>query len=452
MDIYEEVVSIPWALRSKSPIVEMEKAVQALESGGFVPIRCAVVAMAGKTWEIEVGCLKRKFALRSKLNDSIFRFSRRRSANASDFNVVVVVPTGIGAEIGGHAGDSTPVARLVGEVCDVLITHPNVVNASDLNEMPSNALYVEGSVLSRFLMGTIGLEPVRSNRVLVIIEEHPDEYFVSSAINTVEAARATYGFQCNEVVRLAPSFIMDGMYTKSGRAGGIVRKLEYLFNSLEERRGSYDAVAITSVVNVPDGMHCEYFRSKGKMVNPWGGVEALLTHAVSSCFDVPSAHAPMMENRELMNTEFGVVDPRMAAEAISLSFLQCALKGLYRAPRIVVEDEEMKEQGILTVRDVACVILPDKCVGLATLAALEQGIHVIAVRENDNLMRNRLRILPWAPGQLYIANNYLEAVGMLACIKAGINPTAVQRPMRRTTVQKIDLSMTTWDLQNARSE
>ena len=51
-----------------------------------------------------------------------------------------------------------PVTRLrsrssLASVCDTLITHPNVVNASDLNEMPANGLYVEGSLLSRFLLG-----------------------------------------------------------------------------------------------------------------------------------------------------------------------------------------------------------------------------------------------------------------------------------------------------------
>ena len=57
-------------------------------------------------------------------------------------NVVMLVPTGIGCEIGGHAGDAGPAARLLATVCDRLILHPNVVNGSDLNEMPENALYV----------------------------------------------------------------------------------------------------------------------------------------------------------------------------------------------------------------------------------------------------------------------------------------------------------------------
>jgi len=40
-------------------------------------------------------------------------------------NVVFIVPTGIGAEIGGHAGDATPSAKLIASLCDRLFIHPN---------------------------------------------------------------------------------------------------------------------------------------------------------------------------------------------------------------------------------------------------------------------------------------------------------------------------------------
>ena len=86
---------------------------------------------------------------------------------------MLVVPTGIDADIGGHAGDAGPAARLLAAASDRLITHPNVVNGADINEMPENTLYVEGSVLTRLMMGTAGLAPVRANRVLPLIQEHP---------------------------------------------------------------------------------------------------------------------------------------------------------------------------------------------------------------------------------------------------------------------------------------
>ena len=368
--------------------------------------------------------------------DSIFRFERRRVENTSRFNAVLVVPTGIGAEIGGHAGDATPVAGLLASACDTLVTHPNVVNASDVIDLPHNALYVEGSVLSRLLMGTVGLQPVRGNRVLVVVDAHPDDLFTHAAVNAVSAARASYGLFGGEVVELGARLVMDSRFTSTGRATGRVDGLGPLLRVLDERQGTYDAVALSSVIDVPASYHTEYFERAGEMVNPWGGVEALLTHALSTLYDVPSAHSPMMESQEIANMDPGVVDPRMAAEAVSLTFLQCILKGLQKSPRIVTDAEAMRHHSVLSASDVSCLVIPDGCIGLPTLAALSQGIPVIAVRENRNLMRNDLSALPWSPGQLYTVQNYWEASGVMSALKAGIDPQAVRRPISPTKVDK----------------
>ncbi len=64
------------------------------------------------------------------------------------------------------------------------------------------------------------------------------------------------------------------------------------------------------------------------MVNPWGGVEAIFTHALSLLYGMPTAHSPMIESEEIESIDPGIVDPRMAAEAVSLTFLQSILKGL----------------------------------------------------------------------------------------------------------------------------
>ena len=133
--------------------------------------------------------------------------------------------------------------------------------------------------------------------------------------------------------------------------------------------------------------------------------------------------------------DLGLVEPRLAAEAVSFTFLQCMLKGLHRSPRIVRHPKHMGESGIFTASDVSCLVIPDKCVGLPTLAALEQGIPVIAVRENDNLMHNDLEVLPWATGQLHIVENYWEAVGVMSALKAGVVPGSLRRPLAPTPVE-----------------
>jgi hypothetical protein len=371
---------------------------------------------------------------------SIFQFVRRRVENSERFNAVLLVPTGIGAEIGGHAGDATPVAQLLAPICDNLITHPNVVNASDINEMTENTLYVEGSVICRLLMGTLGLQPVRSNRVLVLLNPHQDESFVYTAVNSVSAARASYGMRCAGTHIMDPPVRMKAEYTPSGIACGRVEGMGALLELLDRLRNEYDAVAIASPIDVPPSYHMEYFRSAGRMVNPWGGVEAMLTHAISLLHDVPSAHSPMLESQEIADEEPGLVDPRMAAEAISLGFLQCILKGLRSAPRIVSDPWAMHLPGLITANEVSCLIIPAGVLGLPTLAALEQGIPVIAVRENANLMRNDLAALPWAPGQYIPVENYWEAAGVLSALKAGIAPESVRRPLEATLVNGVPLT------------
>jgi hypothetical protein len=71
---------------------------------------------------------------------------------------------------------------------------------------------------------------------------------------------------------------------------------------------------------------------------------------------------------------------------------------------------------------------------LPTLAALEQGQPVIAVRENRNRMKNDLEKLPFGSGKLFIVDNYLEAAGMMTALKAGVAPSSVRRPLAETQV------------------
>ena len=160
--------------------------------------------------------------------------------------------------------------KLLASVCDTLITHPNVVNASDIIEIPDNALYVEGSVICRLLMGTAGLQPTRANRLLVLMDAHKEPLFNSAVVNSVSGARASYGLQA-EVLKLEPPMHMAWQEAASGRAGGRVEGLDALLGALDSRPLDFDAVAITSVIDVPPHFHDDYFRLEGGMVNPWGG-------------------------------------------------------------------------------------------------------------------------------------------------------------------------------------
>ena len=435
LSVFEAECEVPSIAGHKNLLTHLRHVCEQHVSDRESVVRFVVTSTNSAGYRCEYGAV-RNSSKHDLENGSIFDFRPRLLENENHFNVVLLVPTGVGAEIGGHAGDAGPVARMFDEVSDTLVVHPNVVNASDLNEMPQNTLYVEGSVITRLLMGTAGLQQVRSNRVLVVIDAHEDGLFVNLAVNAVSGARAAYGLLCPEVVCLDPSVKLQAWHTRSGRAAGRVEDMENLCKLLDDRCGQYDAVAISSVIDVPPEFHETYFKARGDMVNPWGGVEAMLTHALSSKYNIPTAHSPMFESREIANMDPGIVDPRMAAEAVSATFLQCTLKGLQRSPRIITDPAVMSQPGVFTAEDISCLVIPDGCLGLPTLAALEQGVSVIAVHENRNLMQNDLSVLPWAPGQFHQVRNYWEAVGVIAAKRAGIDPLAVRRPLDETTVSK----------------
>jgi hypothetical protein len=224
----------------------------------------------------------------------------------------------------------------------------------------------------------------------------------------------------------------------SGRVTGRVERLGHLLDVLAEKRSAYDAIAlatrITPHIDTVE-LHRAYFGKGGP--NPWGGVEAVLTHLVSSVLDVPSAHAPTMSSEALRGENWGIVEPRKAMEIISTTYLFCVLKGLSKAPHVVVGPTGVYDPSILTAEDISALVIPDGCVGLPTLAAVEQGIPVIAVRNNTNLMRNDLRALPFAAGQLRYAQNYYEAAGILAAMKAGVAPATIARPMQPIRIERV---------------
>lgn len=451
MILSEKRIHIPRHRNDASMLGSIKDAILTKTPEGDIPIRVAITETSRDGYTCELGTLSGLEDSSIVSSSSIFDFQKRDFEHSDQFNAVLVVPTGIGAELGGHSGDGGPLARLIAGACDNLITHPNVVNAADINELPENGLYVEGSVISRLLMGSIGLQKVRSNRVMMIMDEHEYPFFHEAVVNSVSAARAGLGLNCPLVVKMKDQILMRALYAESGRAVGSIEFLERLFEVLQEYKGQFDAVALSSVIQVPSHFHNDYFQEEMyDMVNPWGGVEAMLTHAVSSLFNIPSAHSPMMSSREVMDMDVGIVDPRKSAEAVSTTYLHCILKGLHRSPRIISNPSIHNSHGLLTVADVSCLIIPEGCIGLPTLAALEQGIAVIAVK-NSNCMRNNLEELPFESDKFFIAENYIEAAGIMTALKEGVAIDTVRRPLPATRVVDKKLNLKNYESNESES-
>lgn len=330
---------------------------------------------------------------------------------------VMIVPTGIGAEIGGHAGDATSAAKLLASVCDTLILHPNVVNASDINEMPENSLYVDGFMLDEFLEGRIRLQPVRSNKVLVVTNPP----LRNDTVNAVSAARATLGLDAEILVLKAPLRMRARI--ENGRATGFVSGWQQLIEQVAEY--DFDALAITTPIDCEESAAKHYLQSGG--INPWGGVEAKASRLIARELGKPVAHAP--QESDTLKDWNAIVDPRMAAEMVSTCYLHCVLKGLQRAPRAVRHGDLARSLGI---DQVDCLVTPFGCWGPPHAACLERKIPAILVRENRTCFDAEL------PPEFTIAENYLEAAGLLACMKCGITPASVRRPLAATTVHGME--------------
>ena len=339
---------------------------------------------------------------------------------------VLIIPTGLQAEIGGHAGDANPVAKLFGECCDTLITHPNVVNASDINEMTDNTLYVEGSMLDMFLQGAVRLKPVTRNNILVAINSRDDLRTINDSINAVEASRVTLG--CNiDIIKLDTPLVMTADI-KDGLVDGTVVGWEQLCDQVRPYLSSrYDALAIHTKIDVSREIALNYYENGG--VNPWGRVEAIASKLIARTLRMPVAHAPKeaMSIEDQKHVFQRTCDPRIAPEVISGCFLHSVLKGLSRAPELVTDGTG------ISVKDVDFMVVPAKCWGDAHTACVDKNIRIIRVAEN-HVIGEFLSNHPYSKEFLIDVQNYWEAAGYVMALKAGIDPSFVRRPLQPTKI------------------
>jgi len=279
--------------------------------------------------------------------------------------------------------------------------------------MTENTLYVEGSMLDRFLEGKIELEEVKSNKILVVANSP----LTNDTINAVSAARATIGLDA-EIVALETPLAMSSRMENNIATGEVTGWGELIEQTKQYK---FDALAIHTPIEVEREVLINYYKNGG--LNPYGGVEAKASKLIANEINKPVAHAPLedvtIEDEELYYINDRVIDPRLAPEVISNCYLHSVLKGLFKAPRMGIG---------LSVQDVDFLITPINCVGRPHKACLERNIPIIAVKENKTCLNDAM------PDEFIIVENYLEAVGIVQAMKIGISPKSVRRPLAHTAV------------------
>lgn len=328
------------------------------------------------------------------------------------------MPTGIRAAIGGYAGDALPVARTLAQVCDRLITHPNVLNGAQLYWPLSNGFYVEGYGLDRFAAGEWGLKPVHQNRVGLVLDQGIEPALRLRHLQAAEATRATLGLSLTDYLITDAPLGVSLQTAASGATWGTVQNPDSLLRASERLICQAGAEAIAVVARFPDDSTSEALQKyrHGGGVDPLAGAEAVISHLVVRQFQVPCAHAPALSLLPLDPN----LNPRAAAEEMGYTFLPSVLVGLSRAPQFV---QDLTQPGLIQSRQVNAVVVPaTACGGSAILSFSQSQAQIIAVAENQTM----LQVTPQALGiNALQVDSYLEAIGVLVAQRAGISLEAL---------------------------
>ena len=342
------------------------------------------------------------------------------------YTVMLIVPTGIGASVGGYAGDALPVARAVSQVCDRLITHPNVMNGAQLYWNLPNVLYTEGYALDQFAAGNWNLRPVHQNKIGLLIDSGTEPDLITRQLQAANATKATLGLTLTDYV-LTDEPLNVGLKTAaSGATWGTVGNPDSLLRAADKLIHQAGATAIAVIARFPEDLvesdALQNYR-QGQGVDPLAGAEAVISHLIVRQFQIPCAHAPALMPLDLDAS----LSPKSSAEELGHTFLPCVLVGLSRAPQFV----KAGSLGHLTDLNRTCVdalILPESaCGGSALLHFSQTSTQIITVRENQT----RMQVPPSALGiTARSVESYLEAIGVLVASRAGISPDAISPTVR----------------------
>lgn len=286
-----------------------------------------------------------------------------------------IVPTGLGASIGGYAGDASFWARKFASKFQ-LIVNPNVVNAGCFSGITENMLYTEGYSIDEFFKNKLNLSPItKQNKIGVIFDKSIPQGILNVHINTINAVKTIYG--CDIIgyditdENCGVEFNVDSSKISTGSVKNISTILESGKRLLEK---GADALAI--VCRFEDDDFDDY--SNGIGVDPVGGVEAIISHYISRELKVPCAHSPAFDDITISQD---IVDARCSAEYITPTYLPCILLGLSQAPTLNFDNTG------LSINDLKFLVMPYNCLGsIPVFEALKRNINVYAIKENKTVL------------------------------------------------------------------
>ncbi len=290
--------------------------------------------------------------------------------------IALVVPTGIGASIGGFAGDASQTARMFAKDFNVIV-NPNVVNAACFSGITDNMLYVEGWSLTQFFKGNINLLPSEKNKIGIIFDKGISQGVLNVHINTINAVKTVYGVNITGYEITDEPCCVEFFNTSSGISSGSVINHKTLVEAGRKllAQGAQVLAVVCKFDEPPEDNYKE-----GEGVDIVGGVEAVISHYLTRELKVPVVHAPAFED---ITIKTDITDARAAAEYITPTFLPCLLVALDKAPLIFSEKVEHN----ICINDLQALIMPYNSLGSSiVLDAISKGIKVFAVKENKSVL------------------------------------------------------------------
>ncbi len=284
-----------------------------------------------------------------------------------------IVPTGIGAAVGGYAGDASVWARKFADVSR-LIVNPNVVNAGGFSGITDNMFYVEGYTLNSFFKGEINLKPSKNNKIGIVFDKSIPQEVLNIHMNTMNAVKTVYGVDVIAYDITTEEVGVEFFMTDFGTSVGKVKNIETLKSSAKKllAQGA-NAIALVCMFDDPEDDNPDYANGSG--ADPVGGVEAILSHYISKELKVPCAHSPAFADYSISSD---IVNPKAASEYITPTFLPCILLGLSNAPLI---------GGDISVSQLDYLVMPYDALGsVPVYEAIKHNIPVFAVKENTTVL------------------------------------------------------------------
>lgn len=286
-----------------------------------------------------------------------------------------IVPTGVGATIGGFAGDASSYARKFVQKSK-LIVNPNVVNAGGFSGITKDMFYVEGYSLDEFFKGDLNLTPSENNKIGIVFDKAIPKDVLNVHINTVNAVKCVYGIDVKNYVITDEEIGVEFNLDECGISTGSVKNPETMLEASKKLLAKgCDAIALVCLFEDPEGDNVDYANGLG--TDPVGGVEAVLSHYISKELKVPCAHSPAFTDYQIYPD---LVDSKSASEYITPTFLPCILLGLSQAPLL-------SKNGEISIENLDYLVMPYDALGSTPVfECIKRGIPVYAVKENSTTL------------------------------------------------------------------